>query len=93
MIKKESDPLLHKYELYIKAIDKARGNLTFNEWALIRDVYIYNSMNVDSAAFKYFERGKDYAYDKVIKPFFAEIEQNIYEISASEKFSFKISEN
>ena len=93
LIKKESDPVLHKYQLYKKAIEKAKGNLTLNEWSLIRDVYILNSSNVSGAAFKYFERGKDYAYEKIIKPFFAEIEQNIYEISANERFSFRISEN
>lgn len=93
LIKKESDPILHKYQLYTKAIDKAKGNLTLNEWALIRDVYILNSSNVNGAAFKYFERGKDFAYDKIIKPFFSEIEQNIYELSANEKFSLRISEN
>ena len=93
LIKKESDPILHKYQLYSKAIDLAKSKLTLKEWALIEDVYIKNSTNVDNAAFKYFQRGKDFAYDKIIKPFFSEIERNIFELSASEKFSFKISDN
>ena len=77
LIKKESDPILHKYQLYSKAIDLAKSKLTLKEWALIEDVYIKNSTNVDNAAFKYFQRGKDFAYDKIIKPFFSEIE-NVY---------------
>lgn len=93
LIKKESDPILHKYQLYSKAIELAKNRLTLKEWALIEEVYIKNLTNVDTASFKYFERGKDFSYDKIIKPFFADIERNIFELSASEKFSFKISDN
>ncbi len=93
MIKIESDPVLHKYMLYKQAIETTKKVTPEQEWKLISDVYIYKICNVDRAAYKYFGKGKDFAYDKVIKPIFADIERHIYEISASSKFSFKFSEN
>jgi hypothetical protein len=91
MIKKESDPILHKYELYKEAIELIKGQTTFNEWAVIRDIYVHRNKTVDGAAYHYFNAGKDYAYKNIIKPFFRNLDTAIFELSVAKKISFDIS--
>lgn len=91
LIKKESDPVLHKYELYKKAIELVKDKMLPEDWEIIRQAYILKSMTVEGAGAKYLYYGKTQSYNKVVKPFFMEVERTIFEISASKKFSFKVS--
>lgn len=90
LIKIESDSVLSRYKLHKEAIEYAKSLLTINEWELIRSVYIQCSMTVDGASYKYFDKSRNFGYDKVIKPFFENVENYIYEYKAKERFVINI---
>ena len=85
LIKKESDPVLHKYELLKCAIDETVATLSSKEWKVIKDVYINRSMTVEGATMKHLNYSRKYGYEKLIKPFFEKLEMKFYGFSLDGK--------
>mgnify|MGYP002754945498 CR=1 FL=1 len=90
IIKKESDPELHRLDLMKKAISEVKESTPAQEWLAIKEVYIDNTLTVEGASIKYLHCSKSFAYKKVIEPFFKNLETKIYELSLSKKFNISV---
>ena len=90
IIKKESDPELHRLDLMKKAISEVKESTPTQEWLAIKEVYIDNTLTVEGASIKYLHCSKSFAYKKVIEPFFKNLETKIYELSLSKKFNISV---
>ena len=78
IIKKESDPELHRLELLREAS------------STIKEVYIDGTLTVEGASIKYLHCSKSLAYKEVIEPFFSGLEKKIYELSVNTKININL---
>ena len=85
IIKKESDPELHRLELLLGSDQHYQNSDTRKQWAAIKEVYIDGTLTVEGASIKYLHCSKSLAYKEVIEPFFSGLEKKIYELSVNTK--------
>lgn len=90
IIKKESDPELHRLELLKEAISSVKFLTPENEWTAIKAIYIDGTLTVEGASIKYLHCSKSLAYKEVIEPFFNKLEKKIYELSINRKFNINL---
>lgn len=90
IIKKESDPELHRLELLKEAISSVKVLTPENEWTAIKAIYIDGTLTVEGASIKYLHCSKSLAYKEVIEPFFNKLEKKIYELSINRKFNINL---
>ena len=78
LIKKETDPILIKYESLKIAIENVNDyyiqNNACNVVKIIEEVYVKNFMTVDGATFKYYSKSRAYGYRNIVVPFFEKLE-------------------
>lgn len=74
LIAKENDPLMNSLAKRKEVLSECFAALSDNELKVIKDVYINRVSNVETAANHYLYASKNYAYDRVIKPFFEQVE-------------------
>lgn len=90
IIKKESDPELHRLELMKEAISSVKVLTPENEWTAIKAIYIDGTLTVEGASIKYLHCSKSLTYKEVIEPFFNKLEKKIFELSANSKFKINL---
>ena len=90
IIKKESDPELHRLELMKEAISSVKVLTPENEWSAIKAIYIDGTLTVEGASIKYLHCSKSLTYKEVIEPFFNKLEKKIFELSANSKFKINL---
>lgn len=90
IIKKESDPELHRLELLREAISTIKILTPEKQWAAIKEVYIDGTLTVEGASIKYLHCSKSLAYKEVIEPFFSGLEKKIYELSVNTKININL---
>ena len=90
IIKKESDPELHRLELMKEAIASVKVLTPENEWTAIKAIYIDGTLTVEGASIKYLHCSKSLTYKEVIEPFFNKLEKKIFELSANSKFKINL---
>lgn len=90
IIKKESDPELHRLELMKEAISSVKILTPENEWTAIKAIYIDGTLTVEGASIKYLHCSKSLTYKEVIEPFFNKLEKKIFELSANSKFKINL---
>ncbi|WP_195563444.1 hypothetical protein [Streptococcus rubneri] len=90
IIKKESDPELHRLELMKEAISSVKVLTPENEWTAIKAIYIEGTLTVEGASIKYLHCSKSLTYKEVIEPFFNKLEKKIFELSANSKFKINL---
>jgi len=90
IIKKESDPELHRLELLREAISTIKILTPEKQWAAIKEVYIDGTLTVEGASIKYLHCSKSLAYKEVIEPFFSGLEKLKIQSKVWKKFKNKV---